>query len=192
MRRLQIAFLFTALFSVFGFSQEKEHQLYLKANTLFLPVAVINAGAEYQLSPKYTLQADFFISPWKSFAGKHAQIYMGHVEGRYYFKEAFDGWYLGVNGGAGVFDITKWNYPDTHFQRGFGFMIGATGGYQFQIRERWNLDAFLGVGSVQSFYHGYEHVPPEFIRYEFDGRKWNRSGEFLPYRGGLMLSYKIK
>lgn len=186
--------LFFLLFSVASlFSQEKEHHLYVKGNALLLPIGVINAGVEYQLSKKYTAQSDFFISPWKSFAGNHAQIYMGHVEGRYYFKEAFKGWYIAANAGAGVFDITKWNYVGTEkFQRGFSLMLGATAGYQMMWKERWNIDFFLGGGTSQGFYHGYEFVPPSFTRYEYDGRKWNKSGELLPYRGGIMVAYKIK
>lgn len=188
----KIFFCISLMSSVASFAQEKEHQLYVKGNALFLPVGILNAGLEYQLSPKYTFQTDVFISPWKSFAGNHAQIYMGHLEGRYYFKEAFHGWYVGANAGTGVFDVTKWNYSGTDkFQRGFTFMLGGTAGYQFKWKENWNIDVFLGAGTVQSYYHGYENVPPDWIRYD-KAEGWNRSGEFLPYRGGIMLSYKIK
>lgn len=172
---------------------QNDQQLYLKANVLALPVGIVNIGAEYQLKPKYTIQGDILISPWKSFGGNHAQVYMGHLEGRYYFNEAFRHWYVGVNVGAGVFDLTKWNYVGSQkFQRGFTFMFGATAGYQFNWKDRWNLDVFLGAGTSQAIYHGYEHIPPDsFIRYD-KARGWNKSGEFIPYRGGLMLSYKIK
>lgn len=186
--------LFAALLlSAVNFSaQENEHAMYIKGNALLLPVLITNIGLEYQLSPKYTLQADGLISPWKSFSGNHAQVYMGHLEGRYYFKEAFNKWYVGANAGFGVFDLTKWNYADTNkFQRGFTFMLGATVGYQFQWKENWNIDLFLGGGSVQSQYHGYEDVPPNWIRYD-GAAGWNKSGEFLPYRGGIMIAYKIK
>lgn len=187
-------FIFFLSLSVFFLhaQQENQHQLYVKANALFLPVGMLNAGLEYQLSDRYTAQTDFFISPWKSFAGNHAQIYMGHVEGRYYFDKAFRGWYLGANAGFGVFDMTKWNYIGTEkFQRGFNYMLGATAGYQFQWKERWNIDVFLGGGTSQGFYHGYEYIPPDFLRYD-PAKKWNKSGELIPYRGGIMLSYKIK
>lgn len=173
--------------------QESEKSLYIKGNALFLPVGMLNLGLEYQLSHKYTLQGDVFVSPWKSFAGRHAQVYMGHLEGRYYFQEAFKHWYLGVNGGFGVFDLTKWNYSGTEkFQRGFSLMLGATVGYQFQWKERWNIDIFAGGGTSQGFYHGYESVPPDsFVRYE-GAEGWNKSGELIPYRGGIMISYKLK
>ena len=82
-----------------GDAQQKDtlqKKLFVKANALFLPVGVLNAGLEYQLNNKMTVQGDIFISPWKSFAGKYAQVYMAGLDGRYYFKEAFKHWYIGV------------------------------------------------------------------------------------------------
>ena len=75
------------------------------------------------------------------------------------------------------------------YQNGYAIIIGATLGYQFQLSERWNMDLYLGAGSAQSFYKGYHKELG--IRYDNDGRKWNKSGEFLPYRGGVMISYKL-
>ena len=189
MRKLTIFTLL--LWTIFSFAQDSK-ALYLKGNLLLAPVGILNAGLEYQISPKYTLQADVTISPWKSFAGYNAQVYMGTLEGRYYFNEAFKKWYIGVNAGSGVFDLTKFNYAGTNkYQRGFNFMFGAVAGYQFQWKENWNIDVFVGGGSIQSFYHGYENIPPSIFRYD-GATGWNKSGELLPFRGGLMISYKLK
>jgi hypothetical protein len=49
------------------------------------------------------------------------------------------------------------------------------------------LDYFLG-GNQQGFYHGYYLSTGE--RYE-TAKNWNKSGEWLPYRGGVMVSYRI-
>lgn len=187
---------FALLFALSAKAQESEKALYVKGNALFLPVLMFNAGFEYQLSNKFTLQADGFISPWRSFAGNHAQVYMGHLEGRYYFNQAFDQWYVGGNAGFGVYDLTKYNYVGTEkFQRGFNYMLGASVGYQWQWKERWNIDVFLRGGNSQGFYRGYESVPPNgFIRYDDPEwtRKWNKSGEWIPYGGGVMIAYKLK
>lgn len=182
-------------------------KMYVKANALFLPVGVVNAALEYQLSKKKTVQAEIFISPWKSFAGHAAQIYMIGFDGRYYFNEAFKHWYVGANVSVARFIIRKYNYwgngtfqyredspvynlPDI-YQDGYAIMIGATAGYQFQLNERWNLDLYLTAGSVQSFYKGY--VKSLRIRYDTDSAPgFNRSGEFLPYKGGIMISYKLR
>ncbi|SFJ10492.1 Protein of unknown function [Kaistella treverensis] len=182
-------------------------QIYFKANALFLPVGIINAGAEYQLNNKITVQADIFISPWKSFNGRPMQIYIAGLDARYYFKEAFKNWYLGANIAASRYIMQKWNYwsdgpyqytPESPvyiasdlYQVGFSTMFGATAGYQFQLSDRWNMDLFLGGGNVQSFYKGMHKKLG--IRYDTDPtRDYNRSGEWLIYRGGVMIAYKLK
>ena len=165
--------------------------LYVKGNILSLAVLMPNFGLEYQLSSKFTLQGDVFISPWKTFAGRHMQVYMGHMEGRYYFREAFKGWYVGANAGMAVYDISKWNYTSERYQRGFNYMLGAAVGYQLQWAERWNVDFFLGGGTSQGFYHGYEQKEEGISRYE-KSAPWNKSGEWIPYRGGVMISYKLR
>lgn len=169
----------------------KENQL--KMNTVFIPIGIINAGMEFSLSSQFTIQGDVFISPWKSIVNHRALVAMGHIEGRYYLRERYDGWYAGIHVGGGVFELTKWNYTGTNkFQRGFNFMVGGTIGYQWDISYRWGLDFYLGGGTVQSFYKGYDQLPGKFItRYE-KSSPWNKSGEFLPYRGGIMLTYKLK
>ena len=197
-------------FCVFGFGQQTDSlskkSTYIKANAVFLPIGMLNAGIETQLSKKYTLQADVFISPWKSFDGKEAQIYMVGVDGRYYFNEAFKHWYIGANISAAKFTIQKWNYwksgpyqydegepiydKSDLYQDGFTIIFGAVGGYQFQINDNWNIDLYLGIGSSQDFYKGYHRDLG--VRYDDANRKWNRSGEWIPYKGGVMISYKIK
>lgn len=187
-------------------STVKRKQIFVKANTLFLPIGVINAGAEYQISKKTTLQADVFISPWKSFGGKYAQVYMVGFDARYYFNEAFTHWYVGANIAASRFKVQKWNYwsdapyqftqdspiyiSSDLYQDGFGLFIGAVAGYQWQLNENWNLDLFIGAGTMQSFYRGYHKTLG--VRYDTDPtRDLNRSGEWIPYRGGLMISYRL-
>lgn len=185
-------------------AQENEKSLYIKANALFIPIGVVNAGLEYQLSSKYTLQGDIFISPWKSFAGHEFQYYSASAEGRYYFKEAFRGWYVGANIAVSSFVLQKWNYwgdgiyvndnnetfvKSDLYQKGHSILFGATAGYQFKLAENWNMDIYATVGTSQDFYKGYERGTGR--RYDV-AEGYNKSGEILPYRGGIMISYKLK
>lgn len=201
--------IFSILLGFLGNAQNEDSatskKIYVKANALFLPIGILNAGVEYQLKDKVTLQADVFISPWKSFAEKYLQVYMIGFEARYYFKEAFKHWYVGANISGARFIMQKYNYwsdglyqytPESPiykasdlYQNGYAIMIGGNVGYQFQLSDRWNMDLYFGAGSIQSFYRGYHKELG--IRYDNDGRKWNKSGEFLPYRGGVMISYKL-
>lgn len=182
----------------------QEKSLYIKGNALFAPIGILNLGIEKQISPKYTLQGDIFISPWKSFAGHELQFYSVSAEGRYYFNEAFKHWYLGANISFAAYNAAKWNYwtdatsekadgeivvNSNLYQRGLSIMLGVTAGYQFQLAERWNLDLYATVGTSQGFYKGYDRTTGR--RYD-NAQKFNKSGEIIPYRGGVMISYKLK
>ncbi|AYZ13246.1 DUF3575 domain-containing protein [Chryseobacterium arthrosphaerae] len=184
--------------------QNEDKSLYIKGNALFIPIGILNAGIEKQISPKYTIQGDVFISPWKSFAGHELQIYSLSVEGRYYFKEAFKHWYIGANIGISAYNLQKWNYwndgtsenwngeilvNSNLYQKGYSVTFGITGGYQFQLSDRLNLDIYATIGSSQGFYKGYDRSTGR--RYDA-AEKFNKSGEIIPYRGGIMISYKLK
>ena len=193
--------------SIFSFSQKNE--TYIKANALFLPVGMINVGVEHGFTEHITGQADIFVSPWKSFGGHRAEFGIGTVEGRYYFDQAFKHFYVGASIGFGVFNIQKWNYwkndlyvtkegevlpyrKNQLYQKGFSYMIGATAGYQFQLGERWNMDIFLGIGNQQGFYKGYVEGLPETQENRYDRvENWDKSGEIIPFKGGVMISYKL-
>ncbi|MBW8523177.1 DUF3575 domain-containing protein [Chryseobacterium chendengshani] len=185
-------------------------QTEIKVNALFVPVGMINIAVEKSLSKKISLQAEAFVSPWKSFGGKNLQIYMGTLEGRYYFKEMMKGWYIGAYGSVAAYNIQKWNYfkatsvpnedgspqllPDgsvrvtERYQKGLALIIGVSGGYHFTVNENLGIDVYAGVGTTQSIYRGYLKDNNE----RYDGAEnWNKSGELIPTRGGVMLTYKF-
>ncbi|SDL68953.1 DUF3575 domain-containing protein [Chryseobacterium taihuense] len=205
------------LFSVFKIQAQEnsdfqnvdnsEKKLYIKGNALFIPIGIVNAGLEYQLNQKFTMQGDILVSPWKSFAGHELQYYSLSLEGRYYFKEAFQGWFVGANIAASSFVLQKWNYwsdelfPSKNeegvtfiksnlYQKGYSVLFGATLGYQFKLSENWRMDIYGTVGSSQDFYKGYDRISGK--RYDEKPDGYNRSGEILPYRGGIMISYRLK
>jgi hypothetical protein len=185
-------------------AQEQEKSLYIKGNAVLAPLGILNVAVEKQLTQKITLQGDVLISPWKSFAGHELQYYSVSVEGRYYFNEAFKHWYIGANIAGAAFNAQKWNYwnngssvneegellvnSNLH-QKGYSVILGITGGYQFKIADRWNMDIYAGVGTSQDYYKGYNRITGK--RYEH-AQKFNKSGEIVPYRGGVMISYKLK
>lgn len=210
MRKLFLPLLLSC--AVSGFAQNRLEELstdklYVKANAVFIPVGILNAGIEYKLDKKYTFQTDVFYSPWKSFVGHELNIGILSLEGRYYFREAFNGWYIGLNVTGATYKFQKWNYwkdiqyvdeetgeltpyiISNLYQQGYSIMIGATGGYQFNMGKNWKMDIFLGVGNSQDFYKGYDRISGD--RYD-KARGYNKSGEWIPYRGGIMLSYKLK
>lgn len=165
-------------------------QTYLKANAITTLLTVPNVGIETSIGKKSTFQFDITASMWKSINGNPAQFYMFVPEYRYHFKEKFNGFYAGVHVGGTVYNFQKWNYWKTdNYEKGVGYMAGATIGYQKKIKERFVMDFFLGGGNHQGFYKGYLVSTGERVD---EAKKYNKSGEWLPYRGGIMLSYRLK
>jgi len=186
-------------------ANSNEKSVYIKGNALFIPIGIVNLAIEHQLSKKFTVQGDVFISPWKSFDGHELQYYSISAEGRYYFNEAFRHFYVGANIATSAFTLQKWNYwteepyyndygevftSSNLYQKGYSLILGVTLGYQFRVSDRWNIDLYGSVGTSQDFYKGYDRTTGE--RYDRKDNKFNRSGEILPYRGGVMISYKLK
>ena len=67
-------------------------------------------------------------------------------------------------------------------------MAGISIGYVYDVTEKFALEAFVGGGTIQSFYKGYNSITG--VRYDV-AQKFNKSGEWLPYRGGVNLIWKI-
>ena len=177
------------LLSILFFSCQTQAQTYVKVNALTTLFTIPNIGIETSIGKKSTFQFDIMASMWKSINGKPAQFYTFIPEYRYHFKENYDGFYLGANVGATIFNFQKWNYLNTErYEKGFGYLLGASVGYQKKINDRFMLDCFIGGGHSQGFYKGY-YIGTN-TRYE-TAEHFNKSGEWIPYRGGVMVSYRL-
>lgn len=161
-------------------------QTYLKANALYWAVGITNAAVETKLGNRFTFNADVVYSPWKSINGNHFEFVQIMPEGRLYTKEAFKGLYLGAYASFQAFNITKWNYWNKgRYQKGRGYAFGITLGYVLPISARWNIDFFLGGGWQNSHYKGYVTGTDKM----YTG--WNGSGEWLPYKAGVSIAYRL-
>ncbi|WP_435524951.1 DUF3575 domain-containing protein [Chryseobacterium indoltheticum] len=152
----------------------KAQQTEIKLNAAFIPLTMLNGAVEKPLNKKFSIQAEAFVSPWKSLYGKNMQIYMGTLEGRYYFDEVMKKWYIGAYGSLVAFNIQKWNYLRASvvynqdgnlqlldngnvritekYQKGFAIIFGVSGGYHFTINEkletrylRWNWSNAINI-----------------------------------------------
>ncbi|WP_144891790.1 DUF3575 domain-containing protein [Flavobacterium tiangeerense] len=164
-------------------------QTYVKVNAFTTILTIPNVGIETSIGKKSTFHFDALASFWKSVNGKPREFYTFTPEYRYHFKEKYNGFYAGAHIGASIFNFQKWNYLNTNlYEKGFGYFAGATIGYQVKVNEKFMIDCFLGGGWHQGFYKGYDLTTGQ--RYE-NVKNYNKSGESLPYRGGVMVSYKI-
>ena len=168
-----------------------QSQTYIKGNVVTALVLVPNVGIETSIGKKLTFQADVMASFWESFNGHHPmKFYSLITEVRYHFIEKYNGFYLGGNIGVDRYMLQKWNYWNTNeYEDGFGYKVGATIGYEKKLNNRFMLDIFAGGGWHEGYYHGrYNDGTPG--RYD-KAVHWNISGDWLPYRGGIMISYRL-
>ena len=176
-------------FLIILFSIYSQGQTYVKANVFTTLLTIPNIGIETSIGKKSTFQFDITASFWKSIKGNPRQFYLFIPEYRYHFKEKNNGFYVGAHTGATVFNFQKWNYINSNkYEEGLGYVIGATIGYKSKINDKIHLDCFLGGGWLQGFYKGY--IVGTNQRYE-KATNYNKSGEWLPYRGGVMVSYQL-
>lgn len=164
-------------------------QTSLKFNTVSGLVGFPNIGLETNLSKKFTFQVDATASLWKSVNNAPLQLFIVIPEVRYYPKEATKGFFVGTHIGGASYEFQKWNYINTdYYQKGYSVLYGITLGYQFEVSSKLNLEIFAGGGYNQGFYKGYLISTGE--RYDI-AKEYNKSGELIPYRCGLMLVYKL-
>ncbi len=157
-------------------------QSYVKLNGIYALAGVINPSVEIAVSEQFSFNTEVVYSPWKSVNNKplHFGIFMNEV--RWHPKETFKGWYLGPTVGMQGFYMSKDNEKNC---KGWGILMGLTAGYQWQVSKRLLLEAFLGYGWQHSWYVGYDQKTGE------EKYPYNKSAEWLPYKIGLNIGYKI-
>jgi hypothetical protein len=160
-------------------------QTRLKANLVAWMIGMPNLSVETKLARQWSFNGELLYSPWKSIEGNHFEYLKIIPEVRFYPKGVFNGFYVGGYGSFQFFDITKWNYWNQgKYQKGRGFALGLSLGYSYQINETWGLDVYAGAGWQNSQYKGYNSDGTMY-------KGWNGSGEWLPYRLGIALTYQF-
>lgn len=163
-------------------------QTYVKANITTI-VGLPHLGIETKVGNKFTLQVDVLGSLWKSFNHAPQQFIVVTPELRYHFNTLEKGFYLGCHVAGSKYKMQKWNYINSdNYQVGYSLLYGGTIGFKVPVNQKFSVDIFAGGGVQSAFYKGYKISTGE--RYE-NAKKYNKSGELLPYRGGVMVVYKL-
>ncbi|QYS87149.1 DUF3575 domain-containing protein [Flavobacterium oreochromis] len=152
-------------------------------------VGIPQVGIETKIGQKLTFQADVMTSLWESVNNAPQKFIIFIPEVRYQFNTLEKGFYIGGHIGGSSYKMQKWNYINSgKYQEGYSLLLGATIGFKVPINNSFSIDLFVGGGSQQGFYKGYYLETGE--RYE-TADNFNKSGEWLPYRGGVMICYKL-
>lgn len=208
---------FCAVLLILMSTTPAQGQTYVKLNGLYALAGVINPAVEFTISPKSTFQTEVVYSPWKSVCVDGVSSPMKFLifmnEYRRYFKSHNEGWYLGGNVGVMAFNMTKPLILEGQLSlkknssKGYGFMLGITGGYSWVFKDKWILDVYAGWAWANSHYNGYALVDGladgghmynkgELIHHKGDEPgtyidPFNGSGEWLPNKIGVSFGIKI-
>ena len=148
-----------------------------------------SVGYEKALGKRFSFHIDAIGSTFNRYHNMPLKFLIITPEIRYYSKPELTGFYVGGHIGGSTFHLQKYNYANSNlYQKGDNYMAGISIGYVYAVTEKFGLEAFVGGGTIQSFYKGYDITTG--MRTE-DADKFNKSGEWLPYRGGVNLVWKI-
>ena len=193
---------------LFGFlfliSLTLNSQTELKFNLASALVLVPNVGIEVQLSDRFGYQLDTSASFYDNIEGSPFHMTQIFNELRFYPKTKKNNrsFFIGAHVGYGMYNLRlpKWitTIVDTEYKEEGSYQYGRNAYYGITIgkkiplkNERFGLEVFIGGGSSQSNYKYYNKNEQRIFAITNYKRKFNKSGEQLPYRGGLMLIYKL-
>ncbi|MBL6649871.1 MAG: DUF3575 domain-containing protein [Flavobacteriaceae bacterium] len=182
------------LISYLTFSQSE-----VKFNLASSLILVPNIGIELPINEKISYQLDTTASFWDSVDGSPYQFVQIFNELRFYTNPSKRDFFIGPHIGYGMFtvrnpkfltDIVDTAYKEEgSYQSGRNTYYGLTVGKKFKLKNpRYGLELFLGFGSSQS---NYKYYNGNEVRDFENDKAFSKSGEELPYKGGLMLTYKL-
>lgn len=153
-----------ALLSVVSFSLSAQ-KVAIKTNLLYDLTATVNAGLEFGLAPKWSLDVSGNFIGWTvdNQTWKH---WMLQPEARYWLCQRFDGHFFGFHAIGGqfnwghfkhAFDFLGTNFSTLkdHRAQGWGVGAGVAYGYSWMLNKHWNFEAEIGLGFIQTWYDVY-------------------------------------
>lgn len=170
MRRSLIIF-FLLLFSGISVNAQR---IGVKTNALYLATSTPNIGLEYAFADRFSLQLEGGYNPWTLDSDRNmkAKHFLVSPEVRYWFCEAFNGHFIGINANYTLFNLSGVDVPAVFFpsarsamvledlknRRSEGWAAGAglTYGCVWPIARRWNLECTVGLGYWYTDYDKFE------------------------------------
>lgn len=147
-----------------------------KSNVVYWASTTPNAGVECSIAPRFTFELEGAYNPWTLNRENNMKVkhWLVSPEFRYWFCEAFQGHFIGINGNFTQFNMGSVSVPlqrvfinlapenapvtDLSVSRAEGWAVGAgiTYGYAFPIARRWNIEFTAGFGWWYTTYSQYE------------------------------------
>lgn len=105
--------------------------------------------------------------PWFSNTKKHKfyQILNGTLGIRKYFKKTYYGWYIGIYGNTGYYDL---GINETTGWQGEHYGFGLSAGYVFKLSKNFKLEPYIRAGYLHTVYDDYHAGRPFKNKYYYN------------------------
>lgn len=144
MKKFWVLFIATIITASISYGQK----VAVKSNLLYDATTTLNAGFEFGLGQKTSLDISGNYNPWK-FGDYRLKHWLIQPEFRYWFCERFNGHFIGIHGHYAEYNVGGlfFNHNMKHNRyQGHLYGGGISYGYQWVLNNRWNLEATIGVG----------------------------------------------
>lgn len=161
--RLTVGLALVLLLSLMLSSSAKAQTAAVKTNIVHDATTTLNAGLEFKLTPRWTVDLSGDLNPWTFSEDRKFKHWLLQPELRLWTCDAWTGHFFGLHalGGqfnAGGFDInanllgTDWSLLKDHRYQGWMAGAGLAYGYSWILGQRWNLETEIGAGWVHAWY----------------------------------------
>lgn len=178
-----------------GHSVSHAQTIGLKTNALYWATSTPNLGLEFAVGKRFTIAVDGGYNPWTFDKDAEVNRKFKHLlvgpEVRYWFCDAFQGHFIGLNARYSLYNISAVKIPfvdgssDRRYQ-GWAAGAGVTYGYSWIIGKRWNMEATFGYGWWYTVYDRYENSKCGLFQ------ETCPDNFFAPTRIGLSFIYLLK
>ncbi len=146
---------------------DNKNSIAVKSNLLELAAGVANAGAEFCLGKKLSLDIPFDYSPYTIARNYRLRTMALRPELRYWFAGVFHGHFVGVHAIGGIYNVSVNSKTRSQSNR-MAYGAGVSYGYALPLADRWGMEFSVGAGYVNTAYDCYYNVPDGML---FDSRK---------------------
>lgn len=149
---------------LFDVASEEETSLSVKDNLRFktnLPfwgIVMMNIGAEYRLSEKFSFDASIYYSPFRFSRSFTVKSLMLQPSLRYWFNSSMKGHFVGVHLAAAIYNVSF--DDDFRYQiKNYPLMVaGLDYGYMIEISRHLGIELNIGIGYVHTRYDKFYNV----------------------------------
>ncbi|MDO4165536.1 MAG: DUF3575 domain-containing protein [Bacteroides sp.] len=138
-------------------------QFAVRTNLVPIADGALNAGVEYALGRRSTVDLSGMVRPWRRTEKYVNKYWLVQPEYRYWTCQKFNGTYWGAYLNGAQFNVGGKDMPfglfpwlERHRYEGWLAGVGVSWGYHLMLDRHWNLEFSAGVGYEYIHYRKYE------------------------------------